>query len=43
MPKPASHQIAIIGVDIRKNSFHVVGPRQARRDCPAAKMVAWPG
>ena len=24
MPKPASHQIAIIGVGIRKNSFHVV-------------------
>ena len=25
MPKPASTQIAVIGIDIGKNSFHVVG------------------
>ena len=25
MPNPASNQIAIIGIDIGKNSFHVVG------------------
>ena len=25
MPNPASNQIAIIGIDIGKNSFHIVG------------------
>jgi len=25
MSNPASHRIAIIGIDIGKNSFHVVG------------------
>jgi len=31
-----------IGIDIGKNSFHVVGPRCARRHRAAAKVVAWP-
>ena len=28
MPKTASTQIAVIGIDIGKNSFHVVGHDQ---------------
>ena len=33
--------IAVIGIDIGKNSFHVVG--QAWRDSVAAEVVAWAG
>ena len=43
MSNPASNQIAIIGIDIGKELVPCRWPRQARRDCPAAEMVAWPG
>jgi hypothetical protein len=34
--------IAVIGIDIGKNSFHVWS-RPARRDCPAREVVSRPG
>ena len=45
MPEKLNTAIAAIGIDIGKNSFHVVG--QDLRAAPswncAAKVVAWPG
>ena len=35
--------IAVVGIDIGKNSFHVVGHDRARCDRAAAAVVAWPG
>ena len=40
MPKTASAQIAVIGIDIGKNSFHVVGHDKPRFDRPAPEVVA---
>jgi transposase len=40
MSQTANTAIAVIGIDIGKNSFHVVG--HARRHRAAAKVVAWP-
>jgi hypothetical protein len=34
--------IAVIGIDIGKNSFHVVG-HDERRNRAAPEVVAWPG
>ena len=42
MSQKPNTAIAVIGIDIGKNSFHVVGPRCARRHRAAAKVVAWP-
>ena len=33
---------AAIGIDIGKNSFHIVGQNQAWRHRAAAEVVAWP-
>ena len=34
---------AVIGIDIGKNSLHIVGQNSARYHCAAAKeVVAWP-
>jgi transposase len=41
MSQTSNTAIAVIGIDIGKNSFHVVGPRCARRHRAAAKVVAW--
>jgi transposase len=42
MPKSASTQIAVIGIDIGKNSFHVVGLDRRGAIVLRQKGVAWP-
>ena len=41
MSQTPNTAIAVIGIDIGKNSFHLVG-HDARRHRAAAKVVAWP-
>ena len=43
MSEKLNSAIAVVGIDIGKNSFHVVGLDRARCDCAAAEVVAWPG
>ena len=40
MPATAQTAIAVVGIDIGKNSFHIVG---LGRHCAASEVVAWPG
>ena len=42
MATTAQSAIAVIGIDIGKNSFHVVG-LDGRGAIVAAEVVAWPG
>ena len=39
----AQSAIAVIGIDIGKNSFHVVGLDESWRNRAASEVVAWPG
>jgi len=41
MSQTPNTAIAVIGIDIGKNSFPRRGPRCARRHRAAAKVVAW--
>ena len=43
MSQQPSCAIAVIGIDLGKNSFHVVGHDHAWYDRAATKVVAWPG
>jgi transposase len=43
MSQKLKNAVAIPGIDIGKNSFHVVGRDERRRDRPAAEVVARPG
>ena len=43
MSQKLNSAIAVIGIDIGKNSFHVVGHDRARCDRAASEVVAWPG
>ena len=40
MPATAQTAIAVVGIDIGKNSFHIVGLDDRRRNCAASEMVA---
>ena len=42
MSQTLNAAIAVVGIDIGKNSFHVVG-RMNWHDRAASEMVAWPG
>jgi hypothetical protein len=42
MSQKVETTIAVIGIDIGKNSFHIVGLDGARRDRAAAEVVARP-
>src|SRR3984957_17554946 len=42
MPATAQTAVAVIGIDIGKNSFHVVG-LDSRGNRAASEVVAWPG
>ena len=42
MSQNSNTAIAIVGIDIGKNSFHVVGVDQRGAIMPAAEVVAWP-
>ena len=43
MSQKLESAIAVIGIDIGKNSFHVVGPRRAWCDRAATEVVSGPG
>ena len=43
MAATSQSAIAVIGIDIGKNSFHVVGARWSWRNRAAAEVVAWSG
>jgi hypothetical protein len=43
MSEKLKSEMAVIGIDIGKNSFHIVGPGSARQHRAAAEMVARPG
>ena len=43
MSQKLNSAIAVIGIDIGKNSFHVVGQNKRGADRAAAEMVAGPG
>jgi transposase len=43
MSQTLNTSIAVVGIDIGKNSFHLVGPGPARSHRAAAEVVAWPG
>jgi hypothetical protein len=36
-------EIAVVGIDIGKNSFHIVGQGSARCHCATAEVVTRPG
>ena len=42
MSQTLNAAIAVVGIDIGKNTFHIVG-HDERGECIASKMVAWPG
>ena len=43
MPQKLNTAIAVIGIDIGKNSFHVVGHDQGGAIVLHSEVVAWPG
>jgi transposase len=42
MAEALKNSIAFVGIDIGKNSFHVVGLDECGCDCAAAEVVPWP-
>ena len=43
MPEKLNAAVAVIGIDIGKNSFHIVGLDQRGAIVLRQKVVAWPG
>jgi hypothetical protein len=43
MSEKLNTTVGVMGIDIGKNSFHIVGLDQRDAICVATKVVAWPG